>query len=80
MSAELFYDNTLIISFLSLDWTFSCSWVFSYFLNYFSLEGYCGLIMIIMNPFAGVPLAEIYPHKGNHSAQLSCETKKVHIT
>lgn len=33
-----------------------------------------------MNPFAGVPLAEIYPHKGNHSAQLSCETKKVHIT
>lgn len=35
--------------------------------------------MIMMKPFAGVPLAEIYPYKGNHSTWLSCKTKEVHI-
>lgn len=74
MSAELFLLQGInyIISFLSLEFFFLLVffWVFlfAWLIGYFSLEGYRSLILIIMSPLTGAPLAEIYPHKGNHSA------------
>lgn len=72
MSAQLFllqgYND--IISFLSLDFFLLLVgfFLFAWLIGYFSSEGYCGLILTIMSPLAGAPLAEIYPHRGNHSA------------
>lgn len=75
MSAELFLLQGInyIISLLSLDFFFLLVFFLGFFLfawliGYFSLEGYCNLILVIISPLSGAPLAEIHPHKGNHSA------------